>query len=437
MYQKLLSGLLTFALMTTIQLASAQEPIQWLHSLPEAQAKAKAENRVLLVHFWSTTCPPCRKLESTVFPNPRFKQTIGNGFVPVKVNINDHKDVARRYRIQRIPTDVFLTAEGAEVFRTISPQDPEAYVGLLDRIHDHVQGLKQPQNDAIATIDRQRRAEQPDARREVSPQPVGQPRTFENRLVENRYKTEPTNRVVSDRNIANDGPATSRYSADRQRAVSNPYYAAGPNPDGRNPDGRNVVEGPNTRGTSAEFKAPYGEKIELNNPRSVEESIPVVNRPVGAAPIVTQNSSDNPQPSNTARTNAGQANAGRPNTAPAQQFAILGYCPVTLVENMEWRAGDRRWGAVHEGQIYLFQSEQNQLRFRANPQRYVPGFRGFDAVHFHRTGKLVPGKCQFGIVYGDEYYLFVDEVALNSFWQQPDTYIHTVRQALAQSRARR
>jgi protein disulfide-isomerase len=428
MYQKLSTLVLaTLVLLTAIQVGSAQESIQWLHSLPEAQAKAKADNRLVLVHFWSTTCPPCKKLEKTVFPDPRFTQAIGRGYVPVKVNINENPELARRFRVKRIPTDLFLTAEGAEVYRTISPQDPEKYVGLLGQIHEHVMGLKKPQNDAIAAVDAHRRSQNGSRRNPAGTRPNPADSRSENRLIENRYNTS---HVVSDSPSANPPLANpplanpslanpslanpsldggSRYSVDRTRPVSNPHYASG---------------------TTAGVRAPDGQQVDLNNPRATaDESIPVLNRPdERPAPIVSQQQPDR---------NTQTQNASRQPNSPPQQFALLGYCPVALIDSMEWKAGNRSWGARHEGQVYLFTTEQNQKRFLASPQSYIPGFRGFDAVYFHTTGQLVPGKCDFGIVYGDEYYLFADEVALNRFWQQPDTYIQTVRQANAQARSRR
>lgn len=420
MYHKLSTLLLTtLMLLTTIKVGSAQESVQWLHSLPEAQAKAKADNRVVLVHFWSTTCPPCKKLEKTVFPDPRFSQTIGRGYVPVKVNINENPALARRYRVKRIPTDLFLTAEGAEVYRTISPQDPEKYVGLLGQIHEHVQGLKRPQNDAIAAVDAHRRNQNTSRPNPADTRATNRPNPAdsrlggsENRVTQNRYNTS-ANQVVSDSPSANRSAAGgSRYSVERDRTVSNPHYRPG-----------------TTGGVSAGARAPYGQQVDLDNPRSTgDESIPVLNRTQERpAPIVSQQ-----QPNTNVRT---QNTARQPSSPP--QFALLGYCPVTLIDSMEWKAGNRQWGARHEGQVYLFTTKQNQQRFLASPQSYVPGFRGFDAVHFHTTGKLIQGKCDFGIVYGDEYYLFADEVALNRFWQQPDTYIQTVRQANAQARSRR
>jgi thiol-disulfide isomerase/thioredoxin/YHS domain-containing protein len=393
-------------LSVTLQ-ASAQNSIQWVHSLSEAQAKAKAENRVVLVHFWSTTCPPCRKLEANVFPDPQFAQSVNAGFVPVKVNINDEKDIARRYRIRRIPTDLFLTPEGAEVFRTISPQDPVQYAGLLGKIQGHVASLKRPQIDAIAALDAQRRStvpqinanrpnvqqpnvQQPNVQRPGVQQPgVQQPGVVSrsgNTLSTDRGASRYGETKVEDVSIAQAAPENNRYAKDSRQ--NNPHVA--------------------------DARPAYGADVTMaHQAPGPEESIPVAHRP---------NVGTSQQPQGPAAT---------------MQFALMGHCPVTLVENTEWKAGDRRWGAEHDKQVYLFSNQQCQQMFLANPRKYVPAFRGFDAVHFHHTGQFVAGKIDFGIVYGDEYFLFESEESLNRFWQESETFVNTVRQAMSRAQPRR
>lgn len=420
MQKKLIAALVAVQFLVHPATGSADDSIAWMHSLEEAQAKAKAENRVLLVHFWSTTCPPCRALEKKVFPDPQFAAALDQGYVPVKININDDPALARRYRVRRIPTDVFMTAEGAEVFRTISPQDPAQYVSLLTRLHEHVQQLKKPQNEAIAAVDRHRNANQPARPQHPAPE-RGVPRVG-NGQANTRLTVEDTNERPS---VTDRGQGASRYGSETRVANATAPIAPQQQATSRYSDG-SVVNNPYlndaTSAARANPRAPYGMNVDMHTANS-QNSIPVVNRPQPSAPAA------NPG------TNAPAAEPPRgPTAGQPAQFALLGYCPVTLVEGMEWKVGDRRWGAVHEGQVYLFTSQQNQQRFLANPTRYAPGFRGFDAVHFHTTGQLVPGKCDFGILYDDEYYLFADEASLNQFWQNPDVFIGTVRQARAAQR---
>jgi protein disulfide-isomerase len=366
MNQKMLTALFMLVVggtaLTAQESAHVEDGVQWLHSLTEAQAQAKLENRVILLHFWSTTCPPCRKLEQTVFRRSDFGRSIGTNYIPVKINTRDDPaSLARRFRIRRVPTDVYLTAEGAEVYRTISPQDPRAYIDCLENVAAQVRELKRPQSEAIAAV-----------RHRAANFPPGS--TFQ---AEKPEAAQTAEKITTG----------SRYSNDRlasQSRVNNPHFTA-------------------THQTG-----------ELNN--QDEDSVLVANRPT---PHAARNSAVQHQ------------------ITDLEEFALLGYCPVTLVDEMKWEPGDRRWGAVHEGQTFLFTSRENQRMFLANHQRFAPAFRGFDPVIFYATGRFVAGQCEFGVVYGETYFLFAGEESLEHFWNHPETYEKTVRQVMARSKQRR
>ena len=58
-------------LISATSLAQAQGPINWFGDLPSAQATAQQNQRLVLVHFWAESCPPCRRLEENVFKRAR------------------------------------------------------------------------------------------------------------------------------------------------------------------------------------------------------------------------------------------------------------------------------------------------------------------------------------------------------------------------------
>ena len=66
-----------------------------------------------------------------------------------------------------------------------------------------------------------------------------------------------------------------------------------------------------------------------------------------------------------------------------------------------WTQGDRRWGVIHEGRLYLFVSEQAKDAFWREAERYAPVFAGDDVVLFVDTGKRVPGKVGIGARQGE------------------------------------
>ena len=60
-------GFCTLLTMLALLPAAAGAEIRWLNSIDEARRVAAQTNRLVLVHFWSTSCMPCVKLEKTVY----------------------------------------------------------------------------------------------------------------------------------------------------------------------------------------------------------------------------------------------------------------------------------------------------------------------------------------------------------------------------------
>ena len=112
----------------------AQTRIPWLQDLQEAQQIASQEQRLLLIHFYSDTCPPCRRLEQVVFPNPEVCRAMSMNYIPVKVNGERARDTAKQYQVDRWPTDVIADAQGRLIYKTVSPQDPTRYAQLLNAV---------------------------------------------------------------------------------------------------------------------------------------------------------------------------------------------------------------------------------------------------------------------------------------------------------------
>ena len=63
------------------------EEVQWLTDLPKAQAKAKAENKLIMLDFTgSDWCGWCIKLNKEVFSKPDFAEFARKNLVAVEVD---------------------------------------------------------------------------------------------------------------------------------------------------------------------------------------------------------------------------------------------------------------------------------------------------------------------------------------------------------------
>ncbi|HWD19066.1 MAG TPA: thioredoxin family protein [Verrucomicrobiae bacterium] len=138
-----------FAIFLLGLLASAQvvtaEP-SWLTSLPEAQAKAKKENKLVLLDFTgSDWCVWCKKLDADVFSKPEFARYASTNLVLVEVDFPDHKPqspqlqaanaaLQKKYNVDGFPTLVVLKPDNTVVWQKAGypPGGPAALIAKLD-----------------------------------------------------------------------------------------------------------------------------------------------------------------------------------------------------------------------------------------------------------------------------------------------------------------
>lgn len=126
-------------------LAAAEAP--WLTSLPEAQALAKKENKLVLMNFTGTDwCPWCIKLEAEVFSKPEFIEYAKKNLVLVQVDFPQSKPqtpelkkanqaLQSKYKVEGYPTLVVIKPDGAIVWQQPGylAGGPPAMIAELDK----------------------------------------------------------------------------------------------------------------------------------------------------------------------------------------------------------------------------------------------------------------------------------------------------------------
>ena len=90
-------------------------------------AQALAADRVAVVDFWATWCPPCRALAPTIAALAEERPDVVVG----KLDVDEHPAIAERYGIQSIPT-VLVFRNGQLASRSIGLVPIERLRDLLD-----------------------------------------------------------------------------------------------------------------------------------------------------------------------------------------------------------------------------------------------------------------------------------------------------------------
>jgi thioredoxin-related protein len=154
--------------------AFAQEKgIHFEHGLSWAQitAKAKAENKLIMVDCYTTWCGPCKMLAKTTFVDDEVGSFYNEHFINVKMQMdtskNDDQEAKARYtdakliksiyNIEAYPTILFLDAEGQLFDKSNGYKDVNDFLNLgkaaLDsnkRLTSLVEAYKQnPDDEAI------------------------------------------------------------------------------------------------------------------------------------------------------------------------------------------------------------------------------------------------------------------------------------------------
>jgi thioredoxin-related protein len=103
---------------------AAAEPAQWLTDFDVAKAKARAENRLLLMKFTgSDWCPPCMMLEKQVFSKPEFAEYAAKHLVLLELDFPRRQELAAE---QRAANTKLAQDYGVEGFPTVIVLDANA-----------------------------------------------------------------------------------------------------------------------------------------------------------------------------------------------------------------------------------------------------------------------------------------------------------------------
>jgi thiol:disulfide interchange protein len=112
------------------QASDTLSKIPWLSDYKAALAKAKAENKLVVIDFYATWCGPCKMLDQNTFTDQQVHQKI-NGFVPLKIDVDQQRAIAAQYRIQSLPTSAIINADGQLLSSAIGYMDANRYLEFL------------------------------------------------------------------------------------------------------------------------------------------------------------------------------------------------------------------------------------------------------------------------------------------------------------------
>ncbi|MGB0599973.1 MAG: thioredoxin fold domain-containing protein [Rubripirellula sp.] len=376
-----------------------------------ARNQAQAEGKLLLLHFYADNCKFCDLLEAGAFKAPQVDSAISQNFVPVKIHANTSPKLTEMFRVTKFPTDVIVTIEGKTLSHTVSPQNPDRYVAMLQSTLPTA-----PQQPATQT-GTQIAANQTPPQTQVAPTT-----TMQSPQIEQPVAAQPTFGAMS-------MPTPSRTQA--QLASTGQWAPSYAMP---TIEGAQIITAQD-RGIEQSASPSFTLPTESLPETTIQLPTAAVTMPAPtetfASPSETfafpSESVAEPTENAVTSTDASESVATAvavDETEEKPELAMQGYCAVTVINENKWVEGTSEFGVIHLGKLYLFTTEEKMQLFLADPMPFTPVLNEIDVVRFFEERKVVPGKREWGLKdpIHNRMFFFADEAAMNHFYNEYERY---------------
>ncbi|MBK8922533.1 MAG: thioredoxin family protein [Saprospirales bacterium] len=99
---------------------------------PEAQAKAKAEQKLIFVDAYASWCGPCKRMAAQVFPDPQVGNYFNANFICLKIDMEkpENREFAGKYPVSAYPTLLVLDGEGRVVLKQVGAMNADGLIAF-------------------------------------------------------------------------------------------------------------------------------------------------------------------------------------------------------------------------------------------------------------------------------------------------------------------
>ncbi len=89
-------------------------PIEW-NDYSQGLELAASKDKPVFLYFHAHWCTYCQKLKQTTFTDAGVIQTLQEAFIPVSVDVDKDRELARNWNVRGLPMMVFLKPDGSKI----------------------------------------------------------------------------------------------------------------------------------------------------------------------------------------------------------------------------------------------------------------------------------------------------------------------------------
>jgi thioredoxin-related protein len=114
--------------------AASADGIEWVEDWGTLLETAEAQDRLLLVDFYTSWCTYCDALEKEAFGDPRVVALAREHFACGRLDAEVQRAATMRYRPEGYPTVVFATPSGEEILRFSGYRSPDQVHTIVELV---------------------------------------------------------------------------------------------------------------------------------------------------------------------------------------------------------------------------------------------------------------------------------------------------------------
>ena len=116
--------------------AAGTEELEWGGWSTGVFARAKAENRFVLLDLGAVWCHWCHVMEETTYRDPAVVRLIRSRYLPVRVDQDANPELSNRYEDYGWPATIVFAPDGTELAKRRGYLPPEQFAALLQAFID-------------------------------------------------------------------------------------------------------------------------------------------------------------------------------------------------------------------------------------------------------------------------------------------------------------